>query len=431
MTVEIRGERRRVTKDSALHLGAAALCAALGAALAAVPAGAEGGVSTPCAERGNWIDPGTGQSLDRGDLFRDLAAAPSVVLLGESHTDADDHRWQLQTLAALHGRGGAVVLGFEAFPRRLQAVLDDWVADRLTENAFLKASGWREVWGYDAALYMPLFEFARLNRIPMVALNVERTLVARVAAEGWESVTAGEREGLSDPAPADADYQRDLARVFLFKKSLPPGADPLSAAAQATPAEPSEAAVAETLAQPDFRRFVAAQLTWDRAMAEALADTRRRFPDAAVVAILGSGHVEGGHGVPHQLRALGVERVRSFVTAAVETACAPPGAARADAVFTLPREDAEARPERPRLGILLSGGAGAPRITRVVGGSVAERAGLQAGDEVVRAAGVVVTTPAELVEVVSRQEPGTWLPLSIRRSGQDVDAVAKFPPPER
>ena len=409
---------------------AAALLAAVAAA--AVPVAAPAAAETPsaCATRGNWIDVRTGQSLDRGDLFRDLAAEPSVVLLGESHVAADDHRWQLHTLAALHGRGTPVVIGFEAFPRRLQAVLDDWVEDRLTEDAFLKASEWHEVWGYDAALYMPLFEFARLNHIPMVALNVERRLVSRVAEQGWDSIPAAEREGLSDPAPADTVYQRDLARVFLFKKTLSPSADPLSAAARATPEEPSEATLADTLGHPDFQRFIAAQLTWDRAMAEALADARRRFPDAAVVAILGSGHVEGGHGVPHQLQALGVARVRSFLTAATDTACTVIGTRVADAIFTVPREDTGAPPpDRPRLGILLTGGGDAPRITRVVHDSVAELAGLKAGDEVLRAAGIAVRTPAELIEVVTRQAPGTWLPMSIRRDGEEIGAVAKFPPP--
>ena len=32
-----------------------------------------------------------------------------------------------------------------------------------------------------------------------------------------------EREGLSDPSPASPAYQRELARVYLFKKTLPPG----------------------------------------------------------------------------------------------------------------------------------------------------------------------------------------------------------------
>jgi uncharacterized iron-regulated protein len=369
----------------------------------------------------------TGQSLDRGDLFRDVVAKPSVVLLGEYHTDADHHRWQLHTVAALHGRGGNIVIGFEAFPRRLQAVLDDWVEGRLTEEAFLKAAEWRQVWGYDAALYMPLFQFARLNRIPMIALNVERKLVSQVGQQGWENVPAREREGLSDPAPASPAYQRELARVYLLKKSLPPGADPLSVAVQ-NPPEPDEAALAEAAKQPEFQRFVAAQLTWDRAMAEALAGARRRFPDATVVGILGSGHVEGGHGVPHQLQALGVVGLKTFLPASTDTACTLVGAAAADVVFTLPHADDAPPPERPRLGVLLTDGDGAPRVSRVINDSVAETAGLKAGDHVVRAAGVAIRTPDELVEVIGRQAPGTWLPLGIRRDGQEMDVVAKFPP---
>ena len=72
-------------------------------------------------------------------------------------------------------------------------------------------------------------------------------------------------------------------------------------------------------------------------------------------------------------------------------------------------------------------GDGAPRINRVVGDSVAEIAGLKAGDLVVRAAGLQTRNPDDLVEVVGRQAPGTWLPLSIRRDGQEIDLIAKFP----
>src|SRR5215469_18667194 len=210
------------------------LSCVLPAALAAaviVPATAQtsssvspGETASACATPSGWLDLKTGQSIDRGELFRDLVAKSSVVLLGESHVDTDHHRWQLHTMAALYGRGGNIVIGFEAFPRRLQAVLDDWVEGKLTEEAFLKAAEWRQVWGYDAALYMPLFECARLNRIPMIALNVERKLVARVGQQGWEGVAASEREGLSDPAPAGPDYQRELARVYAIKKAMPPGA---------------------------------------------------------------------------------------------------------------------------------------------------------------------------------------------------------------
>ena len=419
---------RRTCRPLTLVLSATLVAAIVGPASAQTNSSvAPAQTTSACATRGAWVDLKTGQSIDRGELFRDLVAKASVVLLGESHTDADHHRWQLHTLAALHGRGGNIVVGFEAFPRRLQAVLDDWVEGKLTEEAFLKASEWRQVWGYDAALYMPLFQFARLNRIPMVALNVEQKLVSRVGQQGWESVPASEREGLSSPAPASMAYQRELAHVYLVKKALPPGADPISVSQGPSPPEPDEAAVDEAVKQPEFKRFVEAQQTWDRAMAEALAGAKRKFSNATVVGILGSGHVEGGYGVSHQLKDLGIAEVASLIPVATDAACMLVGTSFADAVFTLPLADETPPAERPRLGVALVEGDGAPRINRVVDKSVAEIAGLKVGDQVVRAGGLAIRNPDELVEVITRQAPGTWLPLSVRRDGQEIELIAKFP----
>ena len=411
-----------------LVLSASLLAAAIGLARAQTNSSvspAETG--SACATYGGWIDVKTGRTIDRAELFRDLAVKTPVVLLGESHTDVDHHLWQLETLAALHGRGGNIVIGFEAFPRRLQSVLGDWVDGKLTDEAFLKAAEWRQVWGYDAALYMPLFQFARLNRIPMIALNVERKLVSQVGQNGWASVPASEREGLSNPAPASPAYQRELARIYAVKKMMPPGADPASIPQGTHMPEPDEAALADAIKEPDFQRFVEAQQTWDRAMAEALAGAKRKFSNATIVGILGSGHVAGGHGVPHQLKDLGIAELTTLIPVSVDEACPLVGTSHADALFTLPRSNDAARPEPPRLGVVLVPGDGAPRINRVAGNSVAEAIGLQAGDHVVRAAGLETRNPDDLVEIIGRQAPGTWLPLSIRRDGQEIDLIAKFP----
>ena len=423
----------RTPRPSIVALSACLFAAGVGASGAQTDSSvSQAHTASACANYGGWMAVKTGQSIGREQLYRDLVAKNGVVLLGESHTDADHHRVQLQILAALHGGGAKLVMGFEAFPRRLQSVLDDWVDGKLTEEAFLKAAEWRQVWGYDAALYMPLFQFARLNRIPMVALNVNRSLVAQVGQEGWDGVPVSDREGLSDPAPASAGYQRELARVYAVKKALgPEGLDRLSNSKEAPPPEPDEAALAEAMKEPDFKRFVEAQLTWDRAMGEALASAKAKFPGATVVGILGSGHVERGYGVPHQLAALGIAGTASLIPASVDEACKVVGTSFADAVFTLPRHEEIAPPERPRLGVLLAQGDGGPRINRVVGDSVAEAAGLKAGDHVVRAAGLEMRNPDDLVEVVGRQAPGTWLPLSIRRDGEEIEVLAKFPPRPR
>jgi len=415
-------------------LGAAFVAAAMGLSpqSSAQTNAATAGNDAACATPGNWFDGTTGRAIDRKDLFRDLADKGSVVLLGESHTSPDHHFWQMHTVAGLRARTDNMVIGFESFPRRLQPILDDWSAGKLTADQFLKAAEWRTVWGYDAGLYMPLFQFARLNRIPMIALNVDRGVVSRVGREGWAALPTDAREGVGNPAPASAGYLRELAGVQLMKMTMRPGAT----APSGPPPEPSEEAIAEVLKDPSFKRFVEAQQTWDRAMAEALAGAKRKYPNATVVGVLGSGHVMHGYGAAHQLKDLGIANVTSLIPMAAENACKqidPASAAPfADVMFSLPRGSEDEPPtDRPRLGVLLSQGDGAPKITQVVDKSVAETTGLQANDHVIRAAGNDMRNVEDLVDTVGVQAPGTWLPLTIRRDGQEIEFIAKFPPRPR
>jgi uncharacterized iron-regulated protein len=400
--------------------------AAQTATSASPPGGSAAQQAPACSAYGTWIDVRSGRTLDREGLFRYLASRRSVVLLGESHDDVGHHLWQLYTVSALHGRGANLVIGLEAFPRRLQPVLNDWVENKLTDEAFLKASEWQQVWGYDAALYMPLFQFARMNRIPMIALNVDWKLVSQVGHMGWENVPVAEREGLSDPAPASIAYLRRLAGAYLMKKTVPHGITDHPRQAPSLP-ESDEAALGRAMKEPEFKSFVEAQLTWDRAMAEALAQARENFGNAVVVGILGIGHVAGGYGVPHQLRALGIREPSSLIPTTVDTACALIGTGVSDAIFTLPHRNEVPSSALAQLGVSLDERDGIPRINRVVNDSVAETAGLKAGDEVAWAAGLEMRKAEDLVEVVTRQPPGTWLPLSIRRDGQEIDIVAQFP----
>ena len=128
-------------------------------------AGAENG----CVAAGTWRVP-AGARLDAKEVIAS-AARGSIVLLGEVHDNAEHHRWQLQTLAALHALRPDMVIGFEMFPRRLQPVLDRWVAGALDTESFLVESEWFDVWGFDPELYLPLFHFCRQQRVPMQALN--------------------------------------------------------------------------------------------------------------------------------------------------------------------------------------------------------------------------------------------------------------------
>jgi uncharacterized iron-regulated protein len=274
---------------------------------------------------------------------------------------------------------------------------------------------------------MPLFNFARMHRIPMVALNVDRGLVSRVGAEGWDAVPENEREGLSDPAPASPSYQRVLAKVYLDKSELATnGQDQEGAATARKQTANDEETLADIMQQPNFKRFVAAQLVWDRAMAEGLSTARREHSGAVIVGVMGSGHLSNFHGVPHQLGDLGVADSAVLIPVEANQACDKLGADYADAIFTVKPSAHSDRP-RLRLGVVVRDGKGAALIDRVIPDSVADAAKLRKGDRITRAAGVDIRSSGALIEVISRQAPGTWLPLIVEREGAEVELIAKFP----
>lgn len=365
-----------------------------------------------------WLDPADGKTLAPGDLFERLSSQ-SVVLLGEVHDNADHHRWQLGVLAALHSRNANVVVGLEMLPRKAQGALDAWTRGALDEAAFLEQSGWRENWGYDPGLYLPILHFARLHRLPAVAINIDRQLVAKVGEAGWDALAEEQRMGLSEPAPANPGYRRGLAELYRYKLGL--------GLHGGTADEGDQQQDVEQIMQSEaFNHFVDAQLTWDRAMAEALATARRADPAALVVAIVGRGHLEYGYGIPHQLADLGIDDVAVLLPIDATSECGDLDSGLADAVFVV-AASGQAAPARPRLGVMIENAESGVRVTEVVAGSVAASSGLREGDIILRAAGFATATTGELVEVIRRQAPGTWLPLDILRDGREAQVTARFP----
>jgi len=272
-----------------------------------VPANPPLTAPSTCVPAGRWIDPANGFGVALPDVVR-RAVGARIVLLGEDHTNADHHRWQLHVAAAVAGASEEIVLGFEMLPRGAAAALDRWIAGTITRDAFLRETDWKRVWGFSPDLYWPLFDFVRLQRIPARGLNVSHGLVARVGKVGWSGVPVADREGVSTPAPATPAYRDRLREAF---------------AAHGTPATDAGA----------FDHFVEAQLTWDRAMAEALAEALAAHPRATVVGVMGRGHLEHGDGIPAQLVALGAPRPLVLLPWDAERDCSDLAPGLADVVF--------------------------------------------------------------------------------------------------
>ena len=375
-----------------------------------------------CVPIGNWKVPG-GKEISGTDVISN-ALNQSVVLLGEAHANLEHHRWQLQMLSSLHARNPNMVIGFEMFPRRVQEALDKWVAGSLSVAEFLDASDWKHGWSIDAKAYLPLFHFARMNKIPMVALNIDSRLRKEVSLKGFDILSEDKFKGVTRPAEPSKAYLEYL--MLVYKKH---------------DRNHKTKIITEDL---DFQRFVRGQKLWDRAMAQALhsALTRLESPPVVgvqalfsaltqperplVVGIMGAGHIRNGYGVPHQLMDLGIKDVAMLLPWESNKACGQLVTGIADAVFGVASYVKTDGPQRQRLGIQFEMAQKGARILKIEKGSVAETAGLKDKDIIIEIAGLEVKKINDVIEAVKRQAPGTWLPLKVTRGSETIEIIARF-----
>ena len=119
-------------------------------------------------------------------MLADLARA-DAVFVGEQHDDPNTHRLELAIVEGLTRRGAPVVVALEMFERDVQESLDRYVAGTTTEEQFLKES---RPWPRYATDYRPLLEFAKANKLPIVASNVPRRVASDVGKTGLSAVDA-------------------------------------------------------------------------------------------------------------------------------------------------------------------------------------------------------------------------------------------------
>ncbi|MEB3257274.1 MAG: ChaN family lipoprotein [Cyanobacteriota bacterium] len=323
-----------------------------------------------------------------------LEASPRLesVLLGEIHTSAADHTWQLGSLETLAQGRRPLVLALEMVPASRQPILTRFATGQLEEQAFLREVDWAGVWGHEPALYLPLLRWARQKQVPLLALNVEQDVVRRVRREGLAAIPAPEREGIGTPAPAGEAYRQRLRGAWQAHRTMGLGEG------KALPKAEAE----------DLERFIGSQLLRDQAMAERIAAAHRRDPARLVVALIGLGHMEGGDGVPNQLRHLGLNRILTLQRPELPEGCGPP-------------------PPGARLGAYLESVDGAVWVRQVAPGSAAEAGGLKPGDRVRAVNGEPVERAGQVIRRVRELPQGEPLRLRIERGGRQLLLEMRLP----
>lgn len=248
-----------------------------------------------------------------------------VVYVGEQHDRGDHHAVQLSIIQALHARDRSLAIGMEMFEAAFQDALDAWIEGRIDEEELRASTEYDERWGYDFALYRPILEFARAEKIPIVALNASGEITRTVARDGLDALTEEQRANVPTLVLDDRRHRALVEEALRAHHGMSP----------------------ELL-----ERFYLVQVIWDETMAASVADVLAGI-DAPrrMVVLAGRMHVERGLGIPERAARRGAEPYRIVLPVdAVERATASSdegGRRAADWLWLTTPETAES-PPRPR-----------------------------------------------------------------------------------
>jgi uncharacterized iron-regulated protein len=156
----------------------------------------------------------SGVVLAEAELWDRLAASPAVCF-GEYHDVPAHHYAETRALAELDARakaaGRTFAVGFEMIQRPYQAALSAFVASQIGESEFLAQTEYATRWGYDFALYRPLFEGARDRQLAALALNMRAEITQKIGRTGLDSLDIDQRAELPELVLDDAEH-----RAFIF-----------------------------------------------------------------------------------------------------------------------------------------------------------------------------------------------------------------------
>ncbi len=307
-----------------------------------------------------------------------------VIYVGEQHDRFAHHINQLVLIKRLHDAGRKVAVGMEMFQRPYQPALDAYLAGRIDEHRFLKESAYFEKWRFDYNLYKPIIDYARENRIPVVALNIDGDISRQVARKGIDALSSADRKRLPGEMDfTDRRYRYDLQKIFRMHKKE------------------------HRLNQFDF--FFQAQVLWDETMAESVHRYLAAHPDTTMVVLAGNGHVQYKYGIPQR----GYRRNGFPYAVIVQDEAAMPGIA--DFVLrTTPIKGKKA----PLLGVGIEETEKGVRVVRVTDGSPADKAGIKKDDTIVGLAEKPVKDLVDLKYILFYTPMGATVAIAVDRRGR-------------
>jgi len=305
-----------------------------------------------------------------------------VIFVGEIHTEYSHHVMQYEIIRRLYELNGSIVIAMEMFQEPFQEWLDRYIAGETDEAEFLKKTEYFDRWQFDYNLYRDILQFARANRIPVIALNLKKEIIEKVSKEGIDALTDEEYALIpQDIDMTDRDYRESMKEVFNSHAMR---------------------------GRKDFDNFFQAQILWDETMAHNVAKALEKYPDSQVVVLAGNGHLEYSWGIPGRVRRL------SHASTAVILNDSGEGLSKELADFVLYPPEMET-PSSPKLMVMLSEEEGRVKVDRVMKGGPAARAGIEEGDVITAMDDVEIRDVADIKIFLLSKKKGDTVKVSIER----------------
>ena len=122
------------------------------------------------------------------DAIVSAMAKTDAIFLGEQHDDAVGHAIEAELFrrtVSAYSPQRKVALSMEMFERDIQVVVDEYLANLITEQHFLASS---RPWGNYKTDYRPLVELAKEKHLDVIAANAPRRYVNMVSRNGRDAL---------------------------------------------------------------------------------------------------------------------------------------------------------------------------------------------------------------------------------------------------
>jgi uncharacterized iron-regulated protein len=336
---------------------------------------------------------------------------PRVIFIGESHDQIEHHQIQVKIIKNLVARGKEVAIGMEMFEKSQQPILDKWSNGLLTEEEFLNEVQWEKTWGMDYQLYKPILDEAKNHRLKVIALNVHRDLVRKVAQSGIEKLSPEDKAKLPEINFTDKEHLSYIKTIY----------------------RDHQGGSAEK-----FKHFYQAQCLWDDGMAETLSQFLKS-PEGmgkTVAVIVGSGHIVFDFGIPKRFYRRTPLPYQTIVLKTwkknLDEDLSFSGTSEPIADFLWVTHPSPFEKKRPRIGVVLKETEEPARvlIERVIPGSPAEKAGLLPGDQFISIDGKEIAKLKDIHDAVVQKGRGKEIIMIILRDSSEKRIPITIPTAE-